>query len=80
LTPWAWVAFESYPCRTPLLTIMAVRLGLLVTVTLPERIDAGHVRFGCELARSAARYAGEVERISRAESRHPRSLCHDAQR
>jgi hypothetical protein len=35
------VAFESYRDRTPLLTILAARPGLLVTLTLPERIDAG---------------------------------------
>jgi hypothetical protein len=56
------VAFESYPSRTPLLTIMAVRPGLLVTLTLPERIEPGHVRFARDLARSAAEYAAEVER------------------
>lgn len=63
--PRACVAFEAYPTRTPLLTIIAVRPALLVVLTLPERIDAGHVRFARELARSAARYAREVERISR---------------
>jgi hypothetical protein len=63
--PRACVAFEAYPSRTPLLTIMAARPALLVTLTLPEQIDAGHVRFARELARTAARYAREVERISR---------------
>jgi hypothetical protein len=56
------VAFESYRDRTPLLTIMAVRPGLLVTLTLPEHLEAGHVRFARDLARQAARYAIEVER------------------
>jgi len=59
------VAFESYPARTPLLTITAGRSPLLVTLTLPDRLDAGHVRFARDLARSAARYATEVERAWR---------------
>ena len=59
------VAFESYSGRTPLLTIMATRPALLVTLTLPERIEAGHVRFARELASLAARYAVEVERSYR---------------
>jgi hypothetical protein len=59
------VAFEAYPSRTPLLTIMAVRPGLLVTLTLPERLEAGHVRFARDLAASAATYATEVERAWR---------------
>ena len=56
------VAFESYRDRTPLLTIMAVRPALLVTLTLPEQIEPGHVRFARQLAISAAAYASEVER------------------
>ena len=56
------VAFESYPGRTPLLTIIAARPGLLVTLTLPEHLDAGHVRFARDLAATAQRYACEVER------------------
>ena len=59
------VAFEAYPSRTPLLTITAGRSPLLVTLTLPDRIDAGHVRFARDLAASAARYATEVERAFR---------------
>jgi hypothetical protein len=59
------VAFESYTGRTPLLTIMAARPALLVTLTLPERIEAGHVRFARQLADLTARYAVEVERASR---------------
>jgi len=57
--------FETYPARTPLLTIATTRPALLVTLTLPERIDAGHVRFARDLARSSARYATEVERAWR---------------
>jgi hypothetical protein len=59
------VAFESYPARTPLLSILAPRPGLVVTLTLPERISADHVRFARELADRAARYAVEVERTWR---------------
>ncbi len=56
------VAFESYRDRTPLLTIMAVHPALLVTLTLPEHLEVGHVRFARDLARQTARYAIEVER------------------
>jgi hypothetical protein len=59
------VAFESYRDRTPLLTIMAPRHALLVTLTLPEHIEAGHVCFARQLAGMAARYAVEVERSYR---------------
>jgi hypothetical protein len=44
------------------LTIRAGRPSLLVTLTLPERIEAGHVEFARQLAASAAAYAAEVER------------------
>jgi hypothetical protein len=56
------VGFESYPGRTPLLTIIATRPALLVTLTLPEQLDEGHVRFARDLASAARRYAIEVER------------------
>jgi hypothetical protein len=56
------VAFETYPARTPLLSVWAVRPGLLVTFTLPEHLNAGHVRFARDLAGATARYATEVER------------------
>jgi hypothetical protein len=59
------VAFECYPARTPLLTITTSRPALLVTLTLPEHVDPGHVRFARDLAASAARYAAEVERAWR---------------
>jgi hypothetical protein len=49
--PRSAVAFESYRDRTPLLTIMAVHPALLVTLTLPEHLEAGHVRFARDLAR-----------------------------
>ena len=44
---------------------MTARPALLVTLTLPERIEPGHVRFARDLARSAALYAAEVERTWR---------------
>jgi hypothetical protein len=61
----AGVGFESYPGRTPLLTIVSARPGLLVTLTLPEHLDAGHIRFARDLAAAARRYAIEVERSYR---------------
>jgi hypothetical protein len=63
--PRSAVAFETYPARTPLLTIMAPRPGLLVTLTLPQHLEAGHVQFARDLSRQAARYASEVERAWR---------------
>ena len=52
----------SYRGRSPLLTIRAGKPPLLVTLTVPERIEAGHVEFARQLAQSAAAYAVEVER------------------
>jgi hypothetical protein len=52
----------SYRDRAPLLTIRAGRPALLVTLTVPEAIEAGHVEFARQLAQSAAAYAVEVER------------------
>jgi hypothetical protein len=52
----------AYRDRAPLFTIRAGRPSLLVTLTVPERIEAGHVEFARQLADSAARYATEVER------------------
>ena len=49
----------------------AARPGLLVTLTLPEHLDAGHVRFARDLAATAARYAAEVERPGAACPRSP---------
>ena len=56
------VAVDRFPARTPLLTILTARPALLVTLTLPEHVEAGHVRFARSLAASAAEYATEVER------------------
>jgi hypothetical protein len=59
------VALEAYPARSPLLTIAVAHPALLVTLTLPEHVDAGHVRFAHDLAVLARRYAIEVERCWR---------------
>jgi hypothetical protein len=56
------VVLRAYRDRTPLLTIRATRPALLVTLTLPERVEAGHVEFARQLAASAAAYAAEVGR------------------
>jgi hypothetical protein len=56
------VSFEAYRDRTPLLTIMATRPALLVTLTLPEHLEAGHVEFARQLAAKAWAYAVAVER------------------
>jgi len=53
---------RCYPQRAPLLTIRAGRPSLLVTLTVPERVEAGHVEFARQLAQSATAYAVEVER------------------
>ena len=49
------VAFDAYRDRTPLLSVLAPRSSLVITLTLPDRIDAGHVRFARDLAVQAAR-------------------------
>jgi hypothetical protein len=53
---------RCYPQRSPLLTIRAGRPALLVTLTVPNLIEAGHVAFARQLAQSATAYAVEVER------------------
>ena len=53
---------HCYRQRSPLLTIRAGRPALLVTLTVPERIEPGHVEFARSLATSATAYAAEVER------------------
>jgi len=59
------VEFRRYGSRTPILTIRAGHPAALVTLTLPDQIEAGHVEFAQQLARLAARYAVEVERTWR---------------
>ena len=58
----AGVSFRGYENRTPLLTIATGRPALLVTLTLPEHLEAGHVDFARQLAAKAFAYAVAVER------------------
>jgi hypothetical protein len=60
--PRAGVCFRGYEHRTPLLTIATARPALLVTLTLPEQLEAGHVDFARQLAANAWAYAVAVER------------------
>ena len=64
------VELLCYRDRAPLLTIRSGHPALLVTLTMPERVEPGHVAFARQLAKSAAAYAVEVERRFR---RVPRS-------
>jgi hypothetical protein len=58
----AGASFRGYEHRTPLLTITTGAPALLVTLTLPEQIEAGHVEFARQLACHAWAYAVAVER------------------
>jgi hypothetical protein len=58
----AGVSFRGYEHRTPLLTIATGRPALMVTLTLPEHLEAGHVDFARQLACQAWAYAVAVER------------------
>ena len=58
------VAFECSKTHTPLFTITTAHPALAVTLTLPEHIDAGEVRFAQDLAAIAVLYARAVERAS----------------
>ena len=60
--PQATVSFRGYQNRTPLLTITTGRPALMVTLTLPEQLEAGHVTFARQLACQAWAYAVAVER------------------
>jgi hypothetical protein len=60
--PKARVSFRGYEHRTPLLTIATGHPALLVTLTLPEHLEAGHVQFARQLAAKAWAYAVAVER------------------
>ncbi|URM95289.1 hypothetical protein LUW76_13730 [Actinomadura madurae] len=66
----ASVEFKPFRARTPLFTVMAGRV--LVTLTLPEQVNAGDVEFARGLAEQAAAYAVEVERLYRS-GRRPSS-------
>ncbi len=48
--------------RPPVLVIRSGHPAAWITFTLPEQVETGHVEFARALARSAARYAIEVER------------------
>jgi hypothetical protein len=54
------VAFLPFPARAPMFIIGAG--GTVVSFTLPEQIDAGHVDFARQLAAKAWAYAVAVER------------------
>ena len=54
------VAFVPFPARAPLFVIGAG--GTVVSFTLPEQIEAGHVDFARQLAAKAWAYAVAVER------------------
>lgn len=54
------VEFVPFPAKAPMLVIGAG--STLVSLTLPEQIDAGHVDFARQLAAKAWAYAVAVER------------------
>jgi len=54
------VAFVPFPARAPMFVIGAA--GTLVSLTLPEHLDPGHVDFARQLAAKAWAYAVAVER------------------
>ena len=54
------VAFVPFPAKAPMFVIGAA--STLVTLTLPEHLDAGHVDFARQLAAKAWAYAVAVER------------------
>jgi hypothetical protein len=65
------VALEAYPTRTPQLTIMTVQPSVLITLTMPGRLEDGHVRFASDLADTATRYAAEVEQAWQRQTTQP---------
>jgi hypothetical protein len=54
------VAFVPFPARPPMFVIGAG--STLVSLTLPEQVEAGHVDFARQLAAKAWAYAVAVER------------------
>lgn len=54
------VAFVPFPVKAPMFVIGAG--GALISLTLPEHLDAGHVDFARQLAAKAWAYAVAVER------------------
>src|SRR5262249_37129316 len=57
---WHEVVFVPFPARAPMFVIGAG--GTVVSFTLPEQIEAGHVDFARQLAAKAWAYAVAVER------------------
>ena len=57
------VTFVPFPGRPPMFTIGTA--GTVVSFTLPEQIEAGHVDFARQLAAKAWAYAVAVERSYR---------------
>ena len=62
---WLMTALLAAGLVLRVLAQITSRPALLVTLTLPEHVDPGHVRFARDLALMAARYATEVERAWR---------------
>ena len=54
------VAFVPFPARAPMFVIGAG--STLISLTMPEQLDAGHVDFARQLASQAWAYAAAVER------------------
>ena len=54
------VAFVPFPAKAPMLVIGTG--STLISVTLPEQLEAGHVDFARQLAAKAWAYAVAVER------------------
>ena len=54
------VAFVPFPAKAPMFVIGAG--STLISLTLPEQLDAGHVDFARQLAAKAWAYAVAVER------------------
>jgi hypothetical protein len=63
------VAFVPFPAKAPMFVIGAG--NALVSLTLPEQIEAGHVDFARQLAAKAWAYAVAVERRYRGLSSLP---------
>jgi hypothetical protein len=57
------VAFVSFPARAPMFVIGTG--STLISFTLPEQLEAGHVDFARQLAARAWAYAVAVERFYR---------------
>ncbi|MGK5551697.1 hypothetical protein ACSNOI_08785 [Actinomadura kijaniata] len=65
----ATAKFLPYRSRTPLFSLTAG--GVMVTLTMPERLSAAEVEFARVLAAQAAAYAVEVERLYRSGRKSP---------